>query len=350
MKKKVFLALSGGVDSSVSAYLLQKEEYEVTGVFFKNVYPNTPAGVYSKNEEEIARRVAKALDISFQVMNLDVEFKDLIVKPFIEQYSKGLTPNPCINCNRDFKFGIFAEECFKRGADLIATGHYAQTKNGSLYKAKDIDKDQTYFLNQLSSKILEKTVFPIGNLAKKKVRKIAEEIDIPSKEKKDSQKICFLKGENVQEFLLKNINTEKGDIIDIDTGNVVGKHEGIFNYTLGQRKGIEIGGLNEPYFVCERDLDKNILYVAKGRENDALWKDTFVVDNFHFINPSNIGIEKGLKAVIRYHSEEVPADVEWDNDKGIFFLHHKVWLPSEGQSLVLYKGNECIGGGEIVSF
>lgn len=349
MKKKVFLALSGGVDSSVSAYLL-KEEYDVTAVFFKNAYPDTTAGKYAELEGKSAEEVAAFLNIPFVSIDLEDSFNSLVIQPFIDKYAKGLTPNPCINCNRDFKFGVFAEECFKRGADLIATGHYAKAKNGKLYKARDIDKDQTYFLNQLSSEVLEKTLFPLGNLTKKKVRKIAQEINVPSKEKKDSQKICFLKGENVQEFLFRNISAKEGDIVDIDTGQTVGRHEGIFNYTLGQRKGIEIGGLNEPYFVCERDLDRNILYVAKGRDNDALWKDTFVVDNFHFINQSNIGIKKGLKAVTRYHSEEVPADVEWDNNKGIFFLHHEVWLPSEGQSLVLYKGRECIGGGEIVSF
>jgi len=347
MKKKVFLALSGGIDSSVSTYLLFKEGYDVTGVFFKNIDPDSCAGQYSKQEEDIAKSVADFLDIPFLSISLIDEFKDLVINPFIEKYSKGLTPNPCINCNRDFKFSLFAKECFNRGAQYIATGHYAQTKNGKLYKSKDLDKDQSYFLNQLTSNILKKTIFPIGNLTKKEVRNIAKKLDLPSKEKKDSQQICFLKGITVQDFLKSSISSKQGDIIDIDTEKVVGKHDGIFNYTLGQRKGIDIGGLDKPYFVCERDLEKNILFVAKGRKNNALWKDTFLVKDFHFINKSNIGSEKKLKAVIRYHSEEVPTTIEWDGNSGRFTLKHEVWLPSEGQSLVLYSGKECLGGGEI---
>jgi tRNA-specific 2-thiouridylase len=349
MKKKVFLALSGGVDSSVSAYLLQEQDYDITAVFFRNTDPTSKAGQYFLQEEKKAKEVADFLKIPFLVIPFEKQFKELVINPFIDKYSKGLTPNPCINCNRDFKFGIFARECFARGADYIATGHYAKTKNGRLYKAKDLEKDQSYFLNQISSDILEKTLFPLGDIKKTKVRKIAEKLNLPSKEKKDSQKICFLKGENIQEFLGKNIKTSTGDIVDIDTDEIVGQHEGIFNYTLGQRKGIEVGGLDDPYFVCGRDINKNILYVAKGRDNNALWRDTFLVKDFNFINKENIGLTKGLKAVIRYHSEEVPTEVIWEENKtGRFFLKHDVWLPAEGQSLVIYKGKECIGGGEIV--
>ena len=349
MKKKVFVALSGGVDSSVSAYLLTKKGFDVTGVFFKNTDANSKAGEYFKHEEEGAKKVAEYLNIPFVTIKLEKEFKNLVINPFTEKYEKGLTPNPCINCNRDFKFGIFAEECFKRGADLIATGHYAKTKRGRLYKAKDSSKDQTYFLHQLSSDILKRTLFPLGNLAKREVRDIAKELNLPSKEKKDSQKICFLKGETIQEYLKISLKTKEGNIIDVDTKEIVGKHEGIFQYTLGQRKGIEIGGLKEPYFVCGRDIEQNIIFVAKGRENEKLWKNIFQVKNFHFVNRKNAGITRGLRAVIRYHSKEIPTNVEWNLPYAKFILKEEVWLPSEGQSLVVYRSNECIGGGEISS-
>ena len=351
MKKKVYIGFSGGVDSSLSAYLLKKEGYEVTGIYIDNLYPDTCAGQCSAVELSKAKDVAKQLDIKFESWDFKDLFNDEVITPFLEKYSSGLTPNPCIECNKLFKFGLFAKKAFEKGADYIATGHYAIVKNGHLYKGIDPKKDQSYFLNRVSSEVLERTIFPVGGMDKTEVREIANQIGLTNSNKKDSQKICFIKNTTLEQFLGETISTPTGDIIDTDTNEKVGEHEGIFKYTLGQRKGIKVGGVNKPYFVAKKDLKNNILYVANGRENKHLWKDSFVVNDFSFIHPKNYKKKFFLKAIIRYHSKEVPCKVTWAEEnnllKGTFKLKGKVWTPSVGQSLVLYRGNECLGGGEI---
>jgi len=351
MKKKVYIGFSGGVDSSVSAYLLKKQNYDVTAIFIDNLYTDTCAGQCMQKEIDIAKQVANSLDIPLHIWDFKDIFKDRVIDTFIDKYKTGSTPNPCIECNKIFKFGIFAQKSFDSGADYISTGHYCITKNGHLYKGIDPNKDQSYFLHDISSNVLEKTLFPVGNMNKEKVREIAKDIHLPNKEKKDSQKICFLKGTNVQDYLSTYIETKPGNILDTDTKQIVGTHEGIFNYTLGQRKGIKVGGLTQPYFVSGKDLNTNTLYVANSRNNPKLWKNKFIVNNFSFIHTSNSLRTEDLKAVIRYHSREVPTTVIWEKDNnvitGYFRLKDKVWTPSVGQSLVLYHKNECIGGGEI---
>ena len=347
MKKKVYIGFSGGVDSSVATYLLKEQGYNVTGIFMTNIAEDTYPGQCQLEELKNAKKVAEYLNIPLEVVNLQKNFDGKVKERFMREYLSGNTPNPCIECNKLIKFGDLAEECFNRGADLIATGHYAKTRKGKLLKAKDKSKDQTYFLNKVSSEILTKTLFPLENLTKDKVRKIAKEIGLPNFKKKDSQKICFLKGIKIEELF----ENKPGNIVDIDTEEIVGQHEGAYKYTIGQRGGIEIGGLDKPYFVAKKDIEKNILYVAKGRDNPALWKDEFIVEDFHFIHPDNILKMRRLKAVIRYHSEEITTSVSWVKEnhiyKGEFKLKKKQWAPSTGQSLVIYRGKECIGGGEI---
>ena len=347
MKKKVYIGFSGGVDSSVAAYILKQKGFDVTAVFMTVIPKSTYAGECMTEELENAKTVAKFLDIPLITIDLKESFEEKVRKPFYQEYMSGRTPNPCIECNRLIKFGELANECLKLGADFVSTGHYAKVKNGKLFKAKDQSKDQTYFLNRVSSEILSKTIFPLANMKKEKVREIAERIGLPNFDKKDSQKICFLKGVKIEELF----NSKKGNIVDIDTKEIVGEHNGIYKYTIGQRQGVKIGGLKEPYFVAKKELDTNTLFVAKGRDNPYLWKDKFVVDDFNFIHKSNVLKTKRLKAVIRYHSKEVPASVHWnvkdDKYQGVFTLKKKLWAPSTGQSLVIYKGNECLGGGEI---
>ncbi len=347
MKKKVYIGFSGGVDSSVSAYLLKQKGFDVTAVFMTVVPESTYAGKCMTDELENAKTVANFLNIPLLTIDLKKNFEERVRKPFYQEYLSGKTPNPCIQCNRLIKFGDLANECFKLGADFVSTGHYAKVKNGKLFKSKDQSKDQTYFLNSVSSEILSKTIFPLENLKKDRVRDIAKKIDLPNFSKKDSQKICFLKGVKIEELF----HSQKGNIVDIDTKEIVGEHNGIYKYTIGQRQGVKIGGLKEPYFVAKKELDTNTLFVAKGRDNLALWKDKFVVKDFNFIHKSNILKTKRLKAVIRYHSKEIPVNVDWSIEKekyqGVFTLKEKQWAPSTGQSLVIYMGNECLGGGEI---
>ena len=339
MKRKVFIGFSGGVDSAVSAYLLKKK-YNVTAVMFRNLNNEQ----CYKPLEENAQKVADYIGIPFKVVDFSQEFEDLIINPFINSYREGMTPNPCVLCNIQFKFGKFAEWCFDNGADLIATGHYCKTKGGHLYKGKDQKKDQSYFLSGISSNILKKTIFPVGNLRKNKVRQIAQKEGFPNQGKKDSQEVCFI-DTSLDKYLNRSIKQKEGNIIDIDTDETVGKHNGIHSLTLGQRKGIKIGGSKEPYFVAEKNIAKNIIYVAKGKLNPQLWKEAFQLEDINVIHTVNKNKLKGLTAKVRYGSTEIPCRIDWT--KKSVELKDKVWTPSIGQQLVIYKNNECIGGGMI---
>jgi len=248
MKKKVFVGFSGGIDSAVSTFLLTKK-YNVTAVMFKN----TSNEQCNRLAEEEAKSITEHLDIPLKIVDFQKDFKEIVISPFLQSYEKGETPNPCVNCNITFKFGVFADWCFENGADLIATGHYCQTKNGKLYKGRDRKKDQSYFLSGISEDILRKTIFPIGNMTKEKVRRVAKRIGLPNSKKRDSQEVCFI-DTSLDEYLDKHIVSKEGDIVDIDTEKVVGKHKGIHSLTLGQRRGIQIGGSKLPYFVAKKDI------------------------------------------------------------------------------------------------
>ena len=339
MKKKVYIGFSGGVDSSVSALLL-KRKYDVKAVMFRNISEEKCI----KENERLASEVAKYIGIPFEIVDFTKQFQSLIINPFLNSYSEGKTPNPCVRCNVQFKFGVFADWCFENGADLIATGHYCKNKNGHLYKGKDRKKDQSYFLNDVSSNILEKTLFPLGNFTKERVRRIAKRNHLPNESQRDSQEVCFINSD-IQEYLDEQIPNSKGNIIDIDNKEIVGIHNGIHSVTLGQRRGINVGGVDKPYYVAKKDVDSNTIYVAKGKLNQALWKDTFTLKNFNVIHPTNKNINKGLTGKVRYQSKEIPCTFNWDSNCVEF--KEKVWTPSVGQSIVIYKGNECIGGGEI---
>ena len=261
----VFVAMSGGVDSSVSAALLKEQGYNVVGVFMKN-WSGDNFGIQTdcpwEQDQKDVEKVCKLLGVPFITFNFEKEYRKQVVEYFFNEYKAGRTPNPDVMCNKEIKFGLFLEKALKKGTDLIATGHYARTEKdnkGKFHLLKGIDnkKDQSYFLYNLTQDQLSKTLFPIGNFQKSKVRKLAMKFKLPNAKKKDSQGICFIGDINVQQLLRAKLKRKKGDIIDIDSREKVGKHDGAHYFTIGQREGIGIGGTKEPYFVVGKDVEKN---------------------------------------------------------------------------------------------
>lgn len=351
MKKKVYVAISGGVDSAVSAKLLQDQGYEVTGVFMKN-WSDDDFGIKNecpwKQDQEDTVKICETLGIEHKTYNFEKEYRENILENFFQEYKKGNTPNPDVLCNKYIKFDCFLKKAMEDGADYIATGHYSKTKNGRLFKGRDKNKDQTYFLYRLTKQQLEKSFFPIGDLEKKEVRKLAKKFKLPVAEKKDSQGLCFVGKIDVRDFIKKTLKEKKGDIIDLDKGTVVGEHQGIWFYTIGQRRGIKVGGVHEPYFVAKKDIQKNILYVVQGNDHSELYKKEMFLENLHMIDPEkNIDEIKNLSATIRYRCEDSPIELSIVDEKVKITFEKKQWAPALGQSLVIFQGDECLGGGFI---
>ncbi len=343
MKKiKVIIAMSGGVDSSVAAALLKKNGFEVIAVFMRMHEHSNPSD---------ARKVAKILNIPFYVLDVQKEFKKRVIDYFLKEYKKGNTPNPCVECNRWIKFKFLFAQLNKLKADYITTGHYARVKNGKLSTAKDTKKDQSYFLWTLKQKQLAKIIFPIGDYTKEQVRGLAKKFSLPVFDKKDSQEICFI-NTCIEDFLKKYIKAKPGPIITIDNKKV-GEHKGLIFYTIGQRKGIEIGGIG-PFYVVKKDFKKNALIVsnppAGGRNKDLLRKET-LVKNVNWILDKPFSGK--CKVKIRSMAKPVPATIK--KNKIIFDKPQRAITP--GQSAVFYapaealakagKGNEVLGGGII---
>ncbi|MFH0792237.1 MAG: tRNA 2-thiouridine(34) synthase MnmA [bacterium] len=344
-KPKVLVAMSGGVDSSVTAFLLTKQGYAVKGVHFRLI--SKDAGL------EKARVIAKFLNIPYQVVDLREEFKQKVIKPFLKEYQDNKTPNPCVICNPEIKFGVLNQLAVKEGFDYFATGHYARVKKSiagvKLLKGLDSSKDQSYFLWGLSQKILKQTIFPLGNYTKNEIKSIAMEIGLPhysdKKEEKidESQEICFAQ-EGIECFLKKNFNLKPGNIID-DKGNVLGKHSSLFLYTPGQRKGLGLSG--GPYFVLNKNTATNELAVTKNEEQ--LFTDEFTIRQANWINGNEPKFPLSVKIKTRYRQNEAVAQVSESNKKGIYgvVLAKPQKAIAPGQSTVFYRGEELIGGGII---
>ncbi|MDD3284939.1 MAG: tRNA 2-thiouridine(34) synthase MnmA [Patescibacteria group bacterium] len=349
-KIKVAVGLSGGVDSSVCAYLLKKQGYDVVGYYMKNW--SQDLGKFKcpwKEDRDYALRTANFLGIPFYTLNFEKEYKQKVVDYLFDGYAKGITPNPDIMCNKEIKFKLFLEKAMKLGADFIATGHYSQIKKDKnlchLLKAKDGNKDQSYFLYTLNQHQLLKTIFPIGGYTKPQIRQIAKRAKLPTATKPDSQGICFIGEVDIRELLKTQIKPRVGDIITTD-GEKIGEHEGVWYYTIGQRKGIGIGG-GIPYFVVEKDMEKNILKVAKGSWSDELFREYCIVKDMHFIaNIPKFPLDCTIKT--RYRQKDEPCTVYKEDKSYKIVFKNKQRAITSGQSAVLYKKTECLGGGIIV--
>lgn len=351
--------MSGGVDSSVAAYLLQKEGYDCLGVTMKLFCyaekGKSPKSCCSLEAINDAKQVCEKLDISHYVVDYEKEFEKEVIEDFISEYQKGRTPNPCIRCNQFIKFSYLLRKAKELGCDYVATGHYArispschsersETESKNLFKLlKGVDskKDQTYFLYRLNQKQLSKLVFPLGELTKKEVRDIAKEADLKIAEKAESQEICFI-DTNVPDFLQGKIEVKKGDFLD-KNGNKVGEHEGVPFYTIGQRKGLG-GGFKTPVYVTDIDMAKNVVIV--GEETD-LYKKEVIFNEVSWIS-GVVPVDKKLAAIIRYNMEEKEiADLEKSGNQIKATFKENVRAVTPGQSIVFYSGDECLGGGII---
>lgn len=343
--RKVIVAMSGGIDSSVSAALLKRAGFDVVGVFMK-FWADGPKSVVNRcctlESEKRARLVAEKLDIPFYVFNFEKEFKKKVVDYFLAEYKAGRTPNPCVVCNKEIKFGLLFKKILSLNADYIATGHYARLRQEKLYKGKDKNKDQSYFLWKLNQKILKHTLFPVGDYAKTEVRKLAKKFNLPVLNIPESQEVCFIQT-TTADFLKKYLKSKPGKIINTK-GVVIGKHQGLWFYTIGQRKGI--GFSKGPFYVLDKDIKKNTLIVTKNEKD--LYKKELIVKNVNWA--SEIKFPLKVMAKIRYRHKLASAIV--DKNKVIFAKPQRAITP--GQSVVFYlprgkagRGQELLGGGVI---
>lgn len=353
--KTVVIGISGGVDSSVAAYLLKKQGYNVIGLFMRNWdsvinndflgNPNLQNDICPQEEDyNDAVNVCEKLNIPLHRVDFVKEYWDNVFTYFLEELNNGRTPNPDVMCNRYIKFDAFIEKAKDLGADYIATGHYARVINGNLCKAIDENKDQSYFLAYVNKEKFKNVLFPIGNLTKPEVRKIAEELDLVTAKKKDSTGICFIGERNFRHFLKNYLPNIPGDIVDIETNKVLGKHIGLMYYTLGQRKGLNLGGNADKYYAVEKDLNKNILYVASGDESKYLYTTSAIIEKFNFLTDKKITT---CTCKFRYRQKDVECKIDYIDESTIKLTYNGVKAVTPGQFCVLYDNEICLGGGII---
>lgn len=354
MAKTVVIGMSGGVDSSVAAALLKEQGYNVIGLFMQNWEEDDENGVCTAvSDYEDVKRVCNLLKIPYYTVNFSKEYLDRVFSYFLEEYKCGRTPNPDVLCNREIKFGPFLEYAKSLGADYIATGHYAKVekRDGKTYllKAKDDNKDQTYFLNQLNQDQLKDVIFPLADMLKPDVRKIAEKYNLVTADKKDSTGICFIGERRFRQFLQSYIPANEGNIMTLD-GKVVGKHEGAMFYTLGQRRGLNIGGKSggtgERWFVIDKDIKKNIVYVSQG-EDEKLFSKGLRAIKMNWI--PEVPKEKKFEcfAKFRYRQPDQKVSVEIKEDYVLVNFKEPQRAVTPGQYVVFYTETECLGGGVI---
>ena len=352
-KKTVVVGISGGVDSSVAAYLLKKD-YNVIGLFMRN-WDSSVNGEFNYNEEnnicpqEVdyndAKMVCEKLGIELHRVDFIKEYWDDVFTYFLDELKKGRTPNPDLFCNRYIKFDLFLKEAKKLGADYVATGHYAKIEKGTLLRAKDENKDQTYFLAQVGKEAFENILFPLGDLTKTEVREIAAREGLITANKKDSTGICFIGERNFQKFIQNFLKPNPGDIIDIDTGKVIGRHNGLMNYTIGQRRNVGLSGFKDKHYVVGKNVSKNLLYVAFGDDPKTLYSDKAVLSQINLLTDEKID---NCTAKFRYRSKDIPVKVTFTSpNKMVVEYSSLVKGVTPGQACVLYDGEKCLGSGII---
>ena len=372
-KHRVVVGLSGGVDSAVTAHLLKQQGHEVVGIFMKNWEDDDDSEYCSSNVDFVdAAAVADVVGIEIEHVNFASEYKDRVFAEFLREYQAGRTPNPDVLCNAEIKFKAFLDHAMRLGAEKIATGHYARVRGVAdasydsgerfeLLKGLDPLKDQSYFLHRLNQAQLSKTMFPVGELPKTEVRRIADEIKLPNAKKKDSTGICFIGERPFREFLNRYLSNTPGPILD-DRGRKLGEHVGLSFYTLGQRKGIGIGGVKEkgsqrgggehdPWFVARKDIEKNTLYVVQGHDHPWLQQHTLVADDLSWVDGRGPAVgATGLAAKTRYRQADAPCEATAADATTLALRFPQAqWAVTPGQSAVLYQGEVCLGGGVIAS-
>ena len=364
-KPRVVVGLSGGVDSAVSAYLLKQQGWEVVGIFMKNWEDDDDSEYCSSNQDFVdAASVADVIGIEIEHVNFAAEYKDRVFAEFLREYQAGRTPNPDVLCNAEIKFKAFLDHALRLGAAKIGTGHYARVREiegrFELLKGLDPAKDQSYFLHRLNQAQLSKTLFPVGELRKTEVRRIAQEIGLPNAKKKDSTGICFIGERPFRDFLNRYISKEPGPIKD-PRGRTIGRHQGLSFYTLGQRQGLGIGGVREkgaqrgggehaPWFVARKDLENNTLWVVQGHDHPWLQSTTLEADDASWTagEPPPAG---AYAAKTRYRQADAPCTFARTTPQGFRLdFPEPQWAVTPGQSAVLYDGDVCLGGGVIASF
>lgn len=353
-REKIFVAMSGGVDSSVAAVLLKQQGYDLVGCFIKGWYPK---GFYCnwKEDRRDAMRVCAKLGIPFMTIDAEKEYKRDVIDYMIREYKAGRTPNPDIMCNKNIKFGVFLNKARKMGADYIATGHYVRLSEtrfptgnrvSRLFQAKDKNKDQSYFLWPLTQEQLRYCMFPIGDLLKSEVRELARKNNLITAEKKESMGVCFIGEFDIIDFLKKYIKPKKGKVITVD-GKIIGEHEGVMFYTIGQRHGISFGG-GVPYYIVSKNTKKNLLIVASKANEESFYKKEVEIKNVNWIsNLETKFLSKRLRARIRYRQPLQSCKLKVVSGKLSVIFLKKQRAVTPGQSLVLYKGKEMLGGGII---
>lgn len=360
--KKIIIGLSGGVDSSVAAWLLKQQGFQVEGLFMKNWEEDNDENHCSYADDlRAVKQVSRTLDIPLHTINFAHEYWESVFQYFLAEYQTGRTPNPDILCNTEIKFKCFLEHALNLGADMIATGHYVsgtqhQIDNQTIYmlkRAADQNKDQSYFLHGLNQYQLKHSLFPLGQITKPEVRQVAKQLGLVTHNKKDSTGICFIGERRFKTFLQDYLPAQPGDIISIE-GNIIGKHEGLMYYTLGQRQGLGIGGqknaVEKPWYVAAKDLSKNQLIVVQGHDHPWLFANHVNIDNINWISGPPLTSQITATAKVRYRHKDEPCKIHiHDNQSATVIFEAPQWAVTPGQSLVIYDGDICLGGGIIES-